>query len=160
WVNHIEQLTFGGLSALPQARQRTQIMRIMLRSGYLRGKKAQVFGQSSMELLIPNSALTRGWLMRYSRAVSHNEPDIHISYLKLSDASWMVQELGHITQEANGEESITNSMLDFFIREQPNATLDTHLLAISDDSSRFNRQYWGPKATRGIAYFTPCTIAD
>jgi len=160
WIALLEEWTRPGLSKLSSTKQRRQLLKIMLRSGYLKGKRAQIFKAEALETLVPNNTDSRAWLVRFSRSISDDGPDVHISYLKLSDSSWMIQELGHMTNLADGTETISDSMSEFFLREQFQATLDTHLLAVYDNSSRFNQEYWDPKSEKGLAFFSKCVVCD
>ena len=143
WSTAVEQWTKRSLQSSPQTKQKSLLLSIMFKSGYLRGKKAKAFAEvENLAQIIPNSAETKLWLRRETSSIS-NSPDTHVAFMRLTDSSWMIQEIAQCTSQNNiGENIVTEAILNFYAQEQPFASLSTVLLSLFDMSSKFNQKFW------------------
>jgi len=130
-------------SSSSQKKRSQNFLSILLRSGYLLNKRAAAFVQQpELQYLIPGINHQLQWLRRYTSALTQ-KPDAHVSFCRLCDESWMIQELGNSSGIAGaGKEMLQNALFEFFTREQPFLTTNKALIALFDLKSRFNRDFW------------------
>lgn len=140
WIKHIEALeNFGEIGADHESRR--LLLKLLLRSGYLRGIKAQTFKEELLEQLIPDISTSSTWLRRYiGNSSQHGER--HISFLRLSDQSWMIQELAQYNSTVSAHMTLDDAISRFAYENSAESRKNEVLIALYDRSSAFNMNYW------------------
>jgi hypothetical protein len=143
WHTSISGQAQNPLLHAPQGRRSQRLLSILMRSGYLRSKRANVFvKEPELHRFIPGLREPAQWLRRYTNARSEH-PDVHVAFSRLSDTSWMIQEVANGSGTSGiGAEIIQDALFEFFGREQSFLTTQKTLITLFDMNSRFNREFW------------------
>jgi hypothetical protein len=135
------------MNGSPASLQSRKILGTLLRSGYLTGQKADNFKKrESRETVILQTPSTSKWLRRFGQ---HEDGHLanHISFLRMTDDSWMIQELGSATEQRGiGHKIIENGIADLFVREEAFSTADTVLIGLYQRQMKFNKNFWTSRA--------------
>ena len=143
WVEFLDSAKGNSLSGSPAAASRRNILSALLKSGYLAGAKASfVKEEKGYELVVPVTESTSRWLFRCVK-FKNRTLESHVSFLKMSDDSWMIQELGSASdQRGVGKTIIKDAILRFFGRESLFSSSKAVMLSLYDATLKFNINFW------------------
>jgi hypothetical protein len=145
WMLAVEQWANNNITKLGMIEGQRRLLSVVMRSGYLQGAKADAFREEPALLLMPpNCGHTRSWLQRFSRPAD-TSVDTHIAFLRLSDSSWMIQEISNASDVSGiGDQLICDSIRSFCALNQVNTASEV-MISLFDHKSKFNRAFWIPR---------------
>ncbi|OFZ19151.1 MAG: hypothetical protein A2X94_10425 [Bdellovibrionales bacterium GWB1_55_8] len=161
WFEISERWTRHSLVSLPAATAQKRILSMMLRSGYLKGKRVRPLETLRVPTLLPILEGTGTWIRRFTGSSNQIEVDTHLSLIKVSDYSWLIQELGHSSQAKGlGEQILTSAIRDFYFQEAPHLRPRDAMIALYDPASHFNQRFWESRKTSQGAFFSEAWVVD
>lgn len=145
WHELVEDKTSGSFGNFTNGERNKKILNIFLRSGYLRKHKAYVFSKTpKIHEIIPSDPSLGAWIQRYGIATNENNIiDTHISFLKLTNTSWIIQEASSMSLEKGiGVNLVLNNLEKFYYRNQVDFDLSSSIFALYDATMKFNLSFW------------------
>lgn len=145
WQEYVQEKTKGSFGSYSSGVRNKRILNIFLRSGYLRKHKAYVFGLTEkIHEILPSDSRLNTWIQRYGNATSAaGKLDTHISFLRLTDFSWLIQEASSMSLEKGvGVDLILNNLEQFYYRNNHEFNLSSFIFALYDANMSFNQRFW------------------
>jgi len=162
WHEFIEDNTSGSFGNFTTGERNKKILNIFLRSGYLRKHKAYVFSKTpKIHEIIPSSPKYSAWIQRYGNSTTDEECiDTHISFLKLTNTSWLIQEASSMSlQNGIGKNLILKNLEKFYFRNADEFDLSSRIFALYDANMKFNNSFWDRlKSNSCVESYDTCVI--
>ncbi len=119
------------------------LIRLMVRSGYLTGLKASIYKSPDARIAAMNLSTSELWLRRTFFLGPVTQAASHVSVLRISDIGWMVQELGSVApNEDAGTLTLDTALWRLLEQELPGVMQSSSLYALYEPKSEFNKRYW------------------
>jgi hypothetical protein len=153
WLIQLDAEQKGTIVLDQELKYSKRLLSIFLRSGSLKGQRTASFSGLDIEDLLPIERESLDWVRRFSGSLSGDHTDYHVSFLRMSDMSWMIQELGQSSETTGHGEDILRRSIGFFRdQEGPTPAPSSVLVVVFDPRSKFNMSFWERQSFKDLTY--------